>query len=327
MAIGSGIGAQLGITSETTFNTAVTVDHFLEFNSENLALVKKVSVGSGLRAGGKLPRINRRVITTSEVKGDIVLDVPSRGMGLLLSKAMGTAPSPVTVTTGVYSYTFTLGDLYGKSMTVQVGVPQYGGTVTPKTITGAKVMSWELSVASAGLLVGKFTLDGAAMTTGVSLAVASFSNFATTNLFNFSQGSITIDGTTAANIRDFTLTVDNAIKADRYVLNATGIKSEQIIQGFRKISGKMSAEFSDTVLLTHFLADSSAAIVLTFTGAVIANGAKELLTITIPAVKFNTDTPNVAGPGVIDLAMDFDGYDDGTDEPLTILYQTADAAL
>ena len=327
MAIGSGIGSQLGITSETTFNTAVTVDHFLEFTSENIALNKKVSVGSGLRAGGKVPRTQRRVVTSSEVKGDIVLDLPSRGLGLLLSKSMGTVPAAVTTTTGVYSYTFTLGDLYGKSMTVQVGVPQYGGTVTPKTVTGVKVSSFELSVANSGIAVGKFNIDGAAMTTGISLASATFTNFATTNLFNFSQGSITIDGSTVTNIRDFSVMVDNAIKPDRFTLNATGIKSEQVIQGFRKISGKFTAEFTDTTLLTKFLADTSANIVVTFTGATIALGAKELLTITIPAAKFNADTPNVAGPGVVDLSMDFDAYDDGTNEPLTIVYQTADAAL
>jgi hypothetical protein len=53
----------------------------------------------------------------------------------------------------------------------------------------------------------------------------------------------------------------------------------------------------------------------------------EKLVITIPAAKFNADTPNVSSPGVIDLGMTFDGYDDGTNPPLTIVYQTADSAL
>ena len=66
---------------------------------------------------------------------------------------------------------------------------------------------------------------------------------------------------------------------------------------------------------------------VTFTGAVIANAATEKLTITIPAAKFDADTPNVAGPGVVDLAMTFTVYDDGTNQPLTIAYQTADSSL
>ena len=325
MAIGSGIGSQLGIATETTFNNSVTVTRFYEFTSENLQYNKKTAVGMGLRAGGQLPRSQRRVVVTTDAGGDIVLDLPTRGLGLLLSHAMGSTPSAVTTTTGVYSYTFTLGDVYGRSLTAQVGVPQYGGTVTPKTISGAKIQSWEISAPNAGIATGKFTLDGASFTTSTSLATASYSPIS--NLFNFAQGAITVAGSSVVNIKDFTLTVDNTLKQDRYNLGNAGIKAEQVINGFRKVSGKMTAEFTDTTLLNAFLADTTTALVLTFTGAVIAGGQNEKLTITIPAAKFNADTPNVAGPGVIDLAMTFDAYDDGTNQPLTIVYQTADSAL
>jgi hypothetical protein len=325
MAIGSGIGSQLGIATETTFNNSVTVARFYEFTSENLAYQKKTQVGMGLRAGGQLPRAQRRVVTTSEVNGDITLDLPTRGLGLLLSHSLGSVPSPTTVSTGVYSYSFTLGDVYGRSFTAQVGVPQYGGTVTPKTVSGAKVSSFELAVSNAGLATGKFNVDGASFTTGVSLATASYS--ASTNIFHFGQGAVTVDGSAVANVKDFTITVDNSLKNDRYNLGASGVKSEQLINGFRKITGKLTAEFTDTVLLNKFLSDSSAALVLTFTGATIASTYKETLSITLPSVKFNTDTPNVAGPEVIDLSMDFDVYDNGTDAPITIFYQTADSSL
>jgi hypothetical protein len=325
MAIGSGIGSQLGIATETTFNNSVTVTRFYEFTSESLNYNKKVAVGMGLRAGGQLPRSQRRVVTTQDATGDIVLDLPTRGLGLLLSHAMGSAPSPTTVSTGVYSYTFTLGDVYGRSFTAQVGVPQYGGTVTPKTIGGAKIQGFELSVATGGIATGKFSVDGASLTTGTSLATASYSTIA--NLFHFAQGAITVNGSSVANVKDFTVTVANTLKGDRYNLGASGTKAEQVINGFRKISGKLTAEFTDTTLLNAFLADSTTALVLTFTGATIASTYKETLSITIPAAKFNADTPNVQSPGVIDLAMTFEAYDDGSNQPLTIVYQTADSAL
>jgi len=325
MAIGSGIGSQLGIAAETTFNSPVTVTRFYEFTSENLNFNKKVAVGMGLRAGGQLPRAQRRVVTTTDITGDITLDLPTRGLGLLLAQAMGTSPSAVTTTTGVYSYTFTLGDVYGRSFTAQVGVPQYGGTVTPKTIGGAKIQGFEIAVANGGIATGKFTVDAASLTTGVSLATASYSTIS--NLFNFSQGALTVNGSSVANIKDFTVTVANTLKGDRYNLGNSGIKAEQVINGFRKISGKMTAEFTDTTLLSAFLVDSTTAIVLTFTGQTIANGQNEKLVITIPAAKFNADTPNVSGPGVIDLSMTYEAYDDGTNQPLTIAYQTADSSL
>ena len=183
MAIGSGIGASLGIATETTYATAVTVSTFYEFTNESLNFAKKTAVGMGLRAGGQLPRSQRRVVTTTDVTGDIELDLPTRGLGLLLSHATGTAPQA--------SGTYVLADVYGKSFTTQVGVPQYGGTVTPKTISGCKISSFELGVDQAGIAVGKFSIDAAKFSTSGSVTTPSYSS--STNLFHFAQGAVTVD--------------------------------------------------------------------------------------------------------------------------------------
>jgi len=325
MAIGSGIASQLGIAVETTYNTAVTVARFYEFTSEAINYNKKTVEGLGLRAGGLLPRSQRRVVTTFDATGDIMLDLPTNGLGLLLSAATGSIPSPTTLTTGVYSYAFTLGDVYSKSLTVQVGVPEYTGTVVPKTMTGTKISSWELSVAAGGLATGKFTVDSAGFTTTQSLATASYS--ANGSIFHFAEGALTVDGTSVANVKDFTLTVDNVLKVDRYNLGNSGAKAEQVINGFRKITGKLTAEFTDLTLFNKYLNDSVTALNLTFTGATIAGSYKQSLSITVSAVKFDADTPKVPGPNVVDLAMTFTAYDNGTDAPLTITYQTSDSAL
>ena len=325
MAYGAGIGASFGIKTETTFNTGVTVDHFTEMTSESLKFNKNVAVGNGLRAGGKVQRSQRRVVTTSDASGDLDIDLPTRGLGLYLAHATGTFPSPTTVSSGVYSYTYTLGDTSATSFTTQVGVPQYGGTVTAKTLTGCKVSNFEISVAAGEIAKAKFGIDAAGFTTATSLATYSYP--LNGSVFHFAQGAITVDGSSVANIKDFTLTVDNVLKNDRYNLGSQGIKSQQVINGFRAITGKITAEFTDTTLLAKFLADSSAALVLTFTGDTIASTYKDTLRITIPAAKFDADTPNVDGPGVVDVGFTFTAYDNGTDEPLTIFYQTADSAL
>lgn len=314
MAIGSGIGSQLGIATETTFNTPVTVTRFYEFTNESLNYEKNVAVGMGLRAGGQLPRSQRRVVTTTGATGDINLDLPTSGLGLLLAHATGTFP-----TKAAGAFTFTLGDIATKSFTSQVGVPQYGGTVTPKTVGGCKISSFELAVSNAGIATGRFSVDGASFTTATALATASYSS--TTNLFHFAQSAITVDGTAVANIKDFTLTVDNVIKSDRYNLGSAGTKANQVNNGFRKITGTVTAEFTDTTLLAKFLADTSAALSLSFTSG------SDALSITVSAVKFDGEAPQVAGPEVIDVNFSFEAYDNGTDAPLTIVYTTADAAL
>ena len=326
MTIGAGIGAQLGIVNEVTFNTFVAPTRFYEFNSESLSYNKNTVTGMGLRAGGQVARSQRRVVTTFDASGEIAMDLPTRGLGYLLSHAMGgAAPAGVLVSTGVYTYTFTLGDVFGRSFTAQAGVPQYGGTVLAKTLTGCKVASFELGVDNGGIATGKFSLDAANLVTTQALATASYP--LNGSIFHFAQGAITVDAGATTNVKDFTLSVDNNLKNDRYALGNLGAKSEQTIGGFRKLSGKLTAEFTDTTLMNKFLTDSSAALVLTFTGATIASTYKDSLTITVPAVKFNGSTPAVGGEGPVDLSMDFDVLDDGSLQPLTIVYQTSEATL
>lgn len=327
MAIGAGIGASLGIKTETTFNTAVTVDRFYEFNSESTKYVKNTVVGQGLRAGGLVPRSQRRVVTTFAASGDFEIDLPSKGLGLLLAHAMGSFPTPST-TSGVSTYQFVLGDPYTKSFTTEVGVPEYDGQMTSKKLTGCKIASFDLSVGAGDIAKGKFSIDAAGLTqTEASVATPSFS--ASTNLFHFAQGVITDNvSTTYANIKDFDLNVDNALKTDRYNLGSLGAKQEQIINGFRNITGKITAEFTDVVLFNKFYNDTTAGLKLTFTGAAIGSGSEyETFEIKLPAVKFDGDTPAVAGPGVIDVTFNFTAYDDGTNAPLTITYKTTDSAL
>jgi hypothetical protein len=188
--------------------------------------------------------------------------------------------------------------------------------------------SFELSVGAGEIAKGKFTLDGASYASGSSTsATPAYSNFATTNLFHFAQGAVTDNvSTTYANIKDFTFSVDNSLKNDRYNLGAAGIKAEQIINGFRAITGKVTAEFTDTVLLDKFLADTTAGLKVTFTGGTIGS-TTELLEIVIPAAKFDGDVPMVSGPGVIDVSFSFTVYDDGTNAPFTINYRTLDSTL
>jgi len=331
MAIGSGIGSWLGIKKESSFGTAVTVERFYEFNSEGTKYVKNTVVGQGLRNGGLVARANRRVVTTLAGEGDFEVDMQTRGMGLLLSLATGSVPTPSS-SNGTYTYLFTAQDLIGDSFTTQVAVPQYGGTLTYKTLSGCKITNFELSVGSGDIAKAKFSLDSKGFTTGASTsATVAYTNIATSNLFHFAQGSITDNAgspTTYANIKDFSLTVDNSLKTDRYNLGAAGSKSEQIINGFRAISGKVTAEFTDTVLLDKFLADSTAGLKLTFEGATIGSASdKETLSITIPAAKFDGDTPMVSGPGVIDVSFGFTVFDNGTDAPFTITYKTLDSEL
>ena len=335
MAVGAGIASSLGIfTGEGSFGVfpaSITAQKFYEFNSENLKFNKNIKEGMGLRAGGVTMRANRRVLVTSDASGDFEIDLPTRGTGLLFGLAMCNQVTPTTVSSGVYSAAYTFGDPVSDNFSTQVKVPNYSGSYTTKTLTGCKITGFELSVANGDIAKAKFTIDAAKFSTSTAAQTPSYTISGAASLYTFGGGTVTIDGTTAINVKDFTLTVDNAIKTDRYNLDGTGLKQEQIVNGFRKISGKMKVEFTDTVILSKFISDATAAIVVTLQGALISGSTYETVTISLPYVKYDADTPNVTGPGPVDLDVSFTAYDGSTSgtpaEPLTITIVSQDAAI
>lgn len=217
--VAGGLGSQLGVsTTESTFGTYGAPTRFIEFNSESLKLNKRVKQGLGLRAGGFFGRSARRVVTGSDVTGDIDFDMSSRGNGIMIGHALGSYPAAVA---GVY--TIVKGDQGAVSFTTQVGMAQYGGTVTPKNVTGCKVDAATFSIANDGILNVKLTIDAQKMEFATALVAASYN--AAYSLFHFAQGSIKVDGTPVANIRDWSVTINNNLKKDRYNLGNSGLKS------------------------------------------------------------------------------------------------------
>ena len=176
MAIGAGIGAQLGLATETTFNTGVTVTRFYEFNSENLAYSKKTVVGMGLRAGGLLPRSQRRVVATSEVQGDFELDLPTISSTSTLTNKRITArtgtttssATPTINTDNVDFYSLTAQTVDITSFTTNLsGTPTEGQTLwIAITGTAARAITWGASFEASTVALPTTTVTTARLDVG-----------------------------------------------------------------------------------------------------------------------------------------------------------------
>src|SRR5688500_1467877 len=95
MAVGSGIGASLGLAREVTPGTIVSPTRWVEFNSETMSQEKVVVQGQGLRGGGLFPRRQRRSVAGRNAGGAITLDLATSGMGLLFEAITGSSTSAV----------------------------------------------------------------------------------------------------------------------------------------------------------------------------------------------------------------------------------------
>lgn len=314
MAIGSGLGAQLGISAETTYGTFVAPTKFIEFTKESLLLKKTTAQSAGIAAGRLVPLSSRRVVTQRQASGSVDMEVANKGMGLLLQALMGTTVTPVQQgVTAAYLQTHTLADTAGKTLTIQKGVPLTTGTVTDKTFLGCKVTSAEFSCEVGGMLMATFEFDAKDCDETQTLAVASYSNMSP---FHFGQMAVKTGtfGTETARsgIRKVSVKIERPQAVDRFYAGQSGLKQEPISNDQVKLSGSIEMDYVDTTLDDLHTSDAATSFVWEFVGPIIASTYAETFRITLPAVKLDEAPPSVDGFDVIKPTISFTGLYDGT---------------
>jgi len=363
MAIPSGLAGSVGIATEGTQGTFQTPTHFLEFNSESMKMVKNTVTGVGLRGGGLYQRTSRRVVTSWGAAGGVNADAPYNGLGLWLQHMIGSFGTFGSVvqqaSTTAYLQTHTPGPLAGKTFSMQIGKPDSGGTVRPFSYVGCKIEDWTLTCelnkyASFALTIDawqELTPDNPQGTTaGAALTAPTYT--AGEQFFYFTQGTIYNSGTlsntgsnptitslgspvAAGHILKASFKSTNPVDKSRYFVAGTGgsgvagVKGDQLDNNFREPTGQLDAEFYSLAgFYDTFAADTTTTLELSFTGSVaIASTYYPTLTILIPNVKFDGESPVVAGPGVLNHNLAFHGLDQETYNPVQFQYMSTDMAV
>ncbi|MGW3427494.1 phage tail tube protein [Streptomyces melanosporofaciens] len=317
MAIGSGLGAQLGIAPETTYGTFVAPTKFIEFTKESLVLKKTTAQSAGIAAGRLLALSSRRVLTRKEVSGSIDLEICNKQMGVLIQALMGTSVTPVQQGAGpAYLQTHTLADTAGKSLTIQKGVPLTTGAVTDKSFLGCKVTSGEFSCEVGGMLTGSFEFDGKDCDEAQTLATASYPAMSP---FHFGQMAVKTGtfGTETARdgVRKVSVKVERPQATERFYAGQAGLKKEPISNDLVKISGTLETDYIDTTLDDLHTNDGATSLVWEFVGANIATTYYDTFRVTLPAIRLDEGPPVVDGFDVVKPSFNFTALYDGTNQP------------
>lgn len=334
MAIGSGLGSSVGWSAESGgYGTFTSPNKFARHRSATINKTATRAQGEGIQSGTYGMTLTQFVETVVGGTGQIQLDVQSKSMGVLLNTLMGGTVTPTQqASSAAYMQTHTLADPYGKSMTVQVGLPQRGGTVTPATLTGTKVTQAAFSCAVDGILQATIDLDAQAYTTSQSLASVSYP--ASTNVFHGQNLTVKLGtyGSEASisGVKSVAATIARPLDTSAYYAAATvaGTKSEPVLNGATTISGTVEV---DMINLSDFhdrvIANGSTSLVLEWAGATIASTYKETFRITIPSIVFpSPESFSVADRSVLSHSFAFEWRFDGTNQP-KIEYQSTDTAL
>lgn len=329
MSMAGGLSAQFGMKAETTYGTAVTVDRFLEFNSESVAQSIERIESAGLRPARRVLSTTDWVAGKKSIGGDVDFEVQSQGFGLLLKHCLGSVasaqPNAGSAPT-VYEHTLKVGALDGLSFTGQFARSDTGGTIRAFTYAGCKVASWELSCSVDGFLMLKTSLLGQSETTATGLATASYATNPTP--LAFTGATIQIGGV-SYDVKNFDLSANNSLKEDRYFMRGStnsALREEPLEgAGLREIGGNIEIEFGSLTPYTLFTAGTVGAVTASFQGTNIALSYNYALEVTLPAVRFDGTTPVVSGPDLIDQSLPYKCLDDGTSTtPVQIVYRTTD---
>lgn len=303
MAARSGIGASFGIKAETTWGTAVTVDEWLPFVSEDVQRDENHTVSNAIRAG-------RFVMTSDQWNGGVIqiggpvhLELHNKNIRTLLKAMFGTE-------TGSSPYTYTPADNSNVGFTMQFGRPDIGGTVNAFTYPGTKINSWEISAKVGEIVALTINVISKSETTSTVLAAPSYPS--TMLPFKFSGASLTIAGSAVNTVREMSLAGDNKLSRRNFLGSQT--TAEPYSTDLYAYTGTVATDFESLTAYNRFVTGTEAALVMTF-----ARGTSSIV-ITCN-VKFNGRTPNVAGPAVLTQDLPFSCVGSSTDaSAITAVY-------
>lgn len=329
MAIGSGLGSQLGFSAETVYGTFVAPAKFTRAKAYMVDRVSSRQQGTGISTGQHGPLASQYVETTVGAAATLDFDVQNRGLGVLLNTLMGGSVTPAIQGAGpAYLAAFPIADTLGKSCTVQVGVPNRAGTVTAHSLSGGKITSAEFACAVDGLLTCSMSVDGKTFSKAESLATAAYTS---TAVFHGAQMTLKM-GTYASEaavsgVRAVSVSINRPHDTGDFTAGNSGAKSVPVLNGLTEIVATVEADYLGTTQFQDFAHGTTAtSFVWEFTGALLNDTHYDTFRITLPSVTVEPGTQGVSGVSELTNSWTMTWRYDGTNLP-KIETISADTAL
>ena len=236
------------------------------------------------------------------VAGDLIANLQVNDMGSLFYYALG---SVITVGTAVpYVHTISVGQSL-PSFLLEDGFTDISEYFK---YNGCKINGFSLALTPTGYQKVTFHVVGAKETVGSTsydaTAVENYIPFdGKNNLITIQEG-----GTDIAVVTDLTIDVTNNIKTDNYVL-ANGGEINDLPEGLLAVSGTLNAQFVDATLYNKAVAGTESSLFIEFQkGVGDGSAGNEYLSINIPELIFETDTPEISSPDGIVIGLPFKAY-------------------
>lgn len=290
----------VGIAEETTYGTAVAPTTYIEAKNETMR--SKVDYqGQEHMASRDVEKLSQG---RSWSEGSWVMYAePENGIGKLLKWGLDSVPdSAIQGTSSAYKHTFTPDDVV-TPFTVEVGRDS-NAHIHP----GGVLSQIEFACEKGDFLMVTPAVIGRVQDTPGALDSPTFSDL---NAFNFDECTFEIGDVAYADIRAFTLMINNNPDDDNFGLTQRGYVKAPSFQR-REVTGRVDLSDYDDTEYQKFLSGTTAKLEFLFTGEVITGAYNQEFNITLPKVQYYDIETNVDGVDVQRQSVPFKAYYDET---------------
>lgn len=309
-----GSNAQIIYQKEDTFNVDPSTPsaQALTFVSEsikaNISLVEDDSI-----------RGNRNPVQPIQdkvsVSGDLTVNLQANNIGSLFYYALGNVVTTDTSGSAPYTHTITIANSL-PSFLLEKGFKDIGAYFK---YNGCKVEGFTLNFTPTGYQKCTFRIVGVRETVGTSSfdPSAKAPNYVPfdgiNNLITIKEG-----GSVIGIVTDLNVEVSNNIKTDDYVL-AHGGTVASLPEGIVSVKGTMNVQFVDTTLYQKAVSGTETSLFIEFQrGTGDGTAGNEYMSINIPELLFETETPEISDGGPIVVGLPFTAYYNNSSEASSI---------
>lgn len=338
MPVAVGYNGQWGWAVESTPGTEITtMTKFAEVENGGVdSPEKQLNTGRGLRAGATSLLAGRRYNSGFAYSGKVSHNLVTLGEGQLYRWMTGQNVAAPTLLSGTsYETWFKPSDLTaaGSSLSMQF----YDGA-DAFTYAGCKCAGVTFTCDATGILNAEIDFDATSEDTATSKTAATYTlgdlwrgsqMFVKTGA-SVSGGASKITLVTPANLDGVTnvsITLPHPLDLTRWYANNAGVRQPALLNDLRIPTVTLTRHKLDNTQYSNFVNEVSVPLQVYWQGPVISGGNNWLLEFTFPAVKWDSVTHTLDGPGLQTQTLTGSCLDDGTNGYFQIRSVTNEAAF
>lgn len=338
---------------------------FYEPSSLSWKKVKNTKQSAGFAGGRVIKQSQRRVVTSQAATASTTFEVCTTGFTKMLnlmsaSYAVGAAGSQAAAngiwsagarlqpTTPMFGYTHTWrNNIAGRSCALQMGVPTTDGVLRQKDLLGVKptkmtfsckkddfltlAVEWDARLLGDPLVSGTYPAypNGAGQTPYVQAAPS----YSVQLPFHFAEAQIQLGASTTAassaaladGVTEVTVVIENKLDTGRFYYGNAGYKDEQLRSEEATITGTIVSDYVNKGYWEDaYYSDTAQSALVTFSAGALS-GTNPAIQFALNNIFENDGTASPSNKDIVSTSFPFEALYDNTNEPLSIIMQTADA--